>query len=192
MLRKLYDWTLRLAEHRRADWALAGISFAESSFFPIPPDVLLLPMVLANRARAWMLALNCTLSSVAGALFGYAIGYYFFALIGQPVIDFYHAGPAFDRFKTVYESWGAWVVLAAAISFLPFKVATIASGVTGLSLIPFVFASLVGRGTRFFMVAALAYFVGPTVRDWIDRYFNILSIAFIALLVLGFLAIQVL
>ena len=132
MLRRLYDWTLALAAHKRAEWALGGISFIESSFFPIPPDLMLIPMVLADRLKAWRLAFICTLASALGALFGYAIGLVFWETVGQPIIAFYNAGGAFDRFVSFYDSWGIWIVLAAAISFLPFKVATIASGVAGL------------------------------------------------------------
>ncbi len=186
MLRRLYDWTLALSGHRRAGWALGGISFIESAFFPIPPDLMLVPMVLANRAKAWQLAFICTLASALGALMGYAIGYVFWETIGQPIIGFYNADAAFQRFVTFYDAWGIWIVLAAAISFLPFKVATIASGVAGLAIVPFFLTGLIGRAIRFFAVAALIYYFGPQMRRLIDRYFNILSIAFIALLVLGF------
>lgn len=186
MLRRLYDWTLELSAHRRAGWALGGVSFIESAFFPIPPDLMLIPMVLADRAKAWRLAFICTLASALGALFGYAIGLIFWETIGQPIIHFYDASAAFNRFVSFYDAWGIWIVLAAAISFLPFKVATIASGVAGLAIIPFFLVSLVGRGIRFFAVAGLIYYFGPQMRRLIDRYFNILSFAFVALLLLGF------
>lgn len=187
MLRRLYDWTLALSAHRRAEWALGGVSFVESSFFPIPPDLMLIPMVLADRAKAWRLAFICTLASALGALFGYAIGFVFWETLGRPIIDFYNAAGAFDRFVGFYDSWGIWIVLAAAISFLPFKVATIASGVAGLAIVPFFCISLIGRGIRFFAVAGLIYAFGPQMRGLIDRYFNILSFAFVALLLLGFI-----
>ena len=185
MLHALYDRTLALSAHRHAAWGLAGVSFLESSVFPIPPDVILLPMVLANRTKAWFLASICTLASVLGALLGYAIGFLLWETIGQPIIAFYNGQAAFDKFLGFYDLWGVWVVLAAAISFLPFKVATVASGVSGLALGPFVLASVLGRGLRFFGVAALIYYFGPQMRVLIDKYFNLLSFVFIALLILG-------
>lgn len=187
MLRTLYDRTLALSAHRHAGWGLAFVSFIESSFFPIPPDLMLIPMVLAERSKAWAYAAICTSASVAGALLGYLIGYALWESIGQPVIGFYNGDAAFAKFTEFYDIWGGWIVLAAAISFLPYKVATIASGVAGLALVPFLLASIVGRGARFFAVAALIYFFGPQMRRLIDRYFNLLSLAFVALLLLGFI-----
>ena len=186
MLRNLYDRTLALSAHRHAGWGLAFVSFIESSFFPIPPDLMLIPMVLAERSKAWAYAAVCTLASVAGALLGYLIGYALWESLGRPVIEFYNGAAAFNRFTEFYDIWGGWIVLAAAISFLPFKVATIASGVAGLALLPFVMASLAGRGLRFFAVAALIYYFGPQIRTLIDKYFNLLSLAFVGLLLLGF------
>lgn len=191
MFRRLYDWTLALSAHRRAGWALGGVSFIESAFFPIPPDLMLIPMVLADRTRAWRWAFICTLASALGALLGYAIGFLFWEWIGQPIIAFYNGAAAFDRFVAFYDVWGIWIVLAAAISFLPFKVATIASGVAGLAIAPFFFVSLIGRGIRFFAVAALIYYFGPQIRRLIDRYFGILSFIFVGLLLLGFLLLGV-
>ena len=184
-LRALYDKTLALSRHRRAGWALAFVSFIESSFFPIPPDVMLIPMVLAERLKAWRYAMICTLASVFGALLGYAIGYVFWETVGQPIVAFYNGEAAFERFVVFYDDWGIWIVLAAAISFLPFKVATIASGVSGLALAPFLVTSLIGRAIRFFGIAALVYYFGPDIQKFIDRYFNILSLLFVALLVLA-------
>jgi len=189
MLRRLYDQTLALAGHRHAGAWLGFISFIESSVFPIPPDIMLIPMVLAERAKAWAYALICTVASVLGALLGYLIGYALWESLGQPIIGFYNGAAAFNKFTGFYDQWGIWIVLAAAISFLPYKVATIASGVAGLAIVPFILASLVGRGIRFFAVAGLIYFFGPQIRTLIDRYFNILSLAFVALLLLGFLAL---
>lgn len=150
---------------------------------------MLIPMVLADRAKAWAYALICTAASVLGALLGYLIGYALWESLGQPIIAFYNGAAAFDKFTGFYDQWGIWVVLAAAISFLPYKVATIASGVAGLAIVPFILASIAGRGIRFFAVAGLIYFFGPQIRSLIDRYFNILSLAFVALLILGFLAL---
>lgn len=189
MLRRLYDQTLALAGHRHAGGWLGFISFIESSVFPIPPDIMLIPMVLADRAKAWSYALICTLSSVLGALLGYLIGYALYESLGQPIVAFYNGAAAFEKFTGFYDQWGIWIVLAAAISFLPYKVATIASGVAGLAIVPFILASIAGRGIRFFAVAGLIYFFGPQIRALIDRYFNILSFGFVALLLLGFLAL---
>ncbi len=187
MLKRLYDWTLSLAEHRHATAALGFISFIESSLFPIPPDILLIPMVFAQRVKAWWYAFICTLGSLLGALLGYAIGYYFFALIGEPIIAFYGAEAAFETFQEVYTRWGVWVVAAAAITFLPFKVATIASGVAGLPVIAFFGASLLGRAIRFYFVAACAFYFGPTIRHYLERYLTLITVALFALLVLGFI-----
>lgn len=187
MLRKLYDKTLALSGHRNAVWGLAGLSFIESSVFPIPPDVMLIPMALADRARAFFHAAICTLASAFGALLGYVIGAFFWEVLGEPIIALYGGAAAFDQFTAFYDEWGVLIVLAAAISFLPFKVATIASGVAGLAIVPFFVASLVGRGIRFFAVAGLVYWAGPQVKLFIDRYFGWLSAAFVVLLAGGFI-----
>ncbi|MFW2437222.1 MAG: YqaA family protein [Parvibaculales bacterium] len=184
MLRKIYDKTIDLSGHRHAAWGLAGVSFAESSVFPIPPDVMLIPMVLADRASAWRNALICTLASVAGAILGYAIGVFLWDTVGAPIIAFYGAEAAFEKFTSFYDLWGVWIVLAAAISFLPFKVATLASGLTGLSFMPFLITSLIGRAIRFYAVAGLVYYFGAQIRTFIDRYFNLLSLALVGLIVL--------
>ncbi len=184
----LSERVLALCAHRHAVRWLAGVSFIESSIFPIPPDVMLVPMVLADRTHAWRNAWVCTLASVLGGVAGYVIGFYFWNAIGQPIISFYGGDAAFDKFTSFYAQWGIWVVLAAAISFLPYKIATIASGVAGLAFIPFIVTSLIGRGIRFFAVAGLIYFFGPQASRLIDRYFNILSIGVLVALavLLGF------
>lgn len=184
MLRKIYDKTIDLSGHHHAAWGLAGVSFAESSVFPIPPDVMLIPMVLADRASAWRNALICTLASVAGAILGYAIGVFLWDTVGAPIIAFYGAEAAFEKFTSFYDLWGVWIVLAAAISFLPFKVATLASGLTGLSFMPFIITSLIGRAIRFYAVAGLVYYFGAQIRTFIDRYFNLLSLALVGLIVI--------
>ena len=189
MLRLLYDKTLTLSKHKYADWVLAGVAFTESIFFPIPPDALLIPMVLAQRARAKILATICTLASVAGAALGYIIGYFLWDTIGQSIIAAYGGAAAFARFTSFYNEWGMQIVVAAAISILPFKVATIASGVTGLGFIPFLLACLVGRGVRFYLVAGLIYFFGPQIRRLIERYFGLAMLVLFGLLVLGFMII---
>lgn len=192
MLRNLYDWTLNLAAHRHARWGLALVSFAESSFFPIPPDVVLIPMILAKRALAWVYALICTVASVLGGVAGYAIGFFFFVQLGEPILDFYGYADKFANFAERYNDYGVWIVLIAGLTPFPFKVITIASGTTGLNFFVFLAASVVARGARFFTVAALLWWFGDPIRAFIERYFGILSVLFIVLLIGGFLLVGVL
>lgn len=190
MLRRLYNWTMSLASGRYAVPALAGVSFAESSFFPIPPDVVLIPMVLANRRRAMWYALIATVFSVIGALAGYAIGALLFETLAKPLLEFYGAMEQFDQFKTWFDEQGAWIVLAAGVTPFPYKVITIASGSVGLSLPVFILASIVARGLRFALVAALLYFFGPPIRDFIERRLGLAFTIFMVLLIGGFLLIR--
>ncbi len=186
MLQRLYDWTMGLAGHRHALWALAVISFVESSVFPIPPDILLVPMVLANRRRAMRIALVCTAASVAGGMAGYAIGYFLFDAVGRPLLEFYGQVDTFEAFRESYNAWGAWIVAGAGITPFPYKVITIASGVTGLDLVTFTVASLVSRGVRFFLEAALLWYFGPPIRGFIEKNLGAVVTASFALLVGGF------
>jgi membrane protein YqaA with SNARE-associated domain len=186
MLRRLYDWTMGLAAHRHAGWALAGVSFAESSIFPIPPDILLIPMVLAKRALAWLYAAICTAASVAGGLAGWLIGAFLFETVGQPVLQFYGYTDQFADFAERYNAYGAWIVFFAGITPFPYKVITIASGVTGLSLGVFLVASLLARGLRFYIVAALLWWLGPPIRAFIEKRLGLLFTIFVVLLVGGF------
>ena len=153
-MKRLYEWCRSLANHAYAKWALAGISFIESSFFPVPPDVMLAPMVLADKSRAWSYAFICTLASVLGAILGYIIGRYLFEFIGTPILEAYSAQSAFEKFTGFYADWGFWIVIISAISFVPFKVATIASGVVAMEPISFLVACIVGRAIRFYGVTA--------------------------------------
>ncbi len=186
MLRRTYDRTMRLAAHRHARAALAAVSFAESSVFPVPPDILLIPMVLADRRRAWELAAVCTAASVAGALAGYAIGHFLFSSVGQPVLAFYGLESEFGRFRDAYNAWGAWIVAGAGLTPFPYKVVTIASGVTGLDLMTFVVASLISRGLRFFLVAGLMWYAGPPIRAFVERRLGLATTLFFVLLLGGF------
>ena len=186
MLRALYDWTMRLAATRHATGALGFISFIESSFFPIPPDVILIPMVLANRARWAWYALVATVTSVLGGLFGYLIGALLFEAVAKPILSFYGYLAEFDRFAEYYNSWGAWAVLVAGVTPFPFKVITIASGATQLSLTVFVVAGIVARAARFFLVAALLYWFGPPIRNFIEARLGLMFVLFMALLIGGF------
>lgn len=189
MLRGLYDWTMRLAEGRHAIWALAVIAFVESSVFPIPPDVLMIPMILAAPSRAWLIAAVATVASVLGGLLGYYIGWGLFEAVGQPILDFYGKGEAFESFAARYNEYGAWAVLVAGVTPFPFKVITIASGVTALSLPVFIASSVIARALRFFLVAALLWKFGPPVRIFIEKRLGLVFAVFCALLVGGFLLI---
>ena len=161
MLRGLYDWTMDLASRPNAIWALAAIAFVESSVFPIPPDILLIPMALAARDRAWRYAAICTVASVVGGTFGYAIGALLYDAVGQPILQFYGYADKFHEFTARYNEWGAWIVFIAGVTPFPYKVITIASGVTHLDLGVFTLASVASRGLRFFVVAALLYWCSP-------------------------------
>ncbi|MEX2008738.1 MAG: YqaA family protein, partial [Dongiaceae bacterium] len=190
VLRRLYDWTLGLAGHRHALRALALVAFAESSFFPVPPDLLILPMVLADRRRAWLIAGVATLASAAGGLAGYAIGYFLFETIGRPILDFYGAAEHFAAFQAGYNRWGAWIVAAAGFTPIPYKVFTIASGVTGLDLAVFMLASVLSRGARFFLVAGLLWRFGPAISGFIERNLPLLATLFFLLLFGGFVLLR--
>ncbi|MGC2856180.1 YqaA family protein [Novispirillum sp. DQ9] len=190
MLRKTYDWTMAQAARPNAIWVLAAVSFIESSVFPIPPDVLLIPMVLAAPTRAWFFALVCTVASVLGGFAGYAIGAGLYEVVAQPVLAFYGYMDKFAEFQTLYNEWGAWIVFGAGVTPFPYKVITIASGVTDLSLGVFGVASVLSRGLRFFFVAALLWKFGPPIRIFIEQHLGKLTVAFFVLLLGGFLALR--
>lgn len=192
MLRGLYDWTMRLGANRHAVWALAGVAFVESSVFPLPPDILLIPMVLAARQRAWLLAAICTLASVAGGYLGYAIGALLFDAVGRPIIEFYGLDAAFARFTAQYNEMGAWIVAFFGVTPFPYKVITIASGVTHLDPLVFGIASLGSRSLRFFIVAALLWRFGPPIRTFVERYLGWVVLVFCVLLVAGFVVLKLL
>lgn len=190
MMRRLYDWMMGLAASDRAPHALFWVSFAESSFFPIPPDIMLIPMALAKRARAFWYATIATVGSVIGGVAGYLIGYFLFDLIGRPVLDLYGYGDKFQTFAGQYNEYGAWIVFMAGLTPFPYKVITIASGTTGLNFAVFMIASIAARGLRFFAVAGLLYYFGAPIRAFIERYFGILTVLFFVLLIGGFVAIK--
>ncbi len=190
MLRRLYDWVMQLAAHRNATGVLAAVSFVESSVFPIPPDALLLPMALANRARAWFYAFVATAASVAGGLAGYAIGFFLFDTVGQAIIDFYGLADKFTKFSDVYNEYGLAIVFFAGLTPFPYKVITITSGLTHMALPVFIAASIVSRGLRFFLVCGLLYWFGPPVKDFIERYLGWVTLAAGILLVGGFVAVR--
>lgn len=181
---------MRLAEHKHAEPALFGIAFAESSFFPLPPDLMIIPMVLADRLKAWRIAIITTIGSVLGGILGYYIGAVFYDLIGEPIIEFYGLTHKMDQMFASYQLYGALIVFVAGFSPIPYKVFTIASGVVGMYLPSFIAASIIGRGARFFLVAGLLYWFGPTIRDFIERYLGIVTFAFTLLVIAGFVAIK--
>ncbi|ATX65991.1 YqaA family protein [Roseinatronobacter bogoriensis] len=186
MLRSLYDWTLSLARHPNALWALAVIAFVESSVFPIPPDVLMIAMIVARPSQAFVIAGVATVASVAGGLAGYWIGYGAFETLGRPVLEFYGKDAYFAEFQARYNEWGAWAVLIAGVTPFPYKVITILSGATALSLPVFMLASVVARGLRFFIVAALLRRYGAPIRDFIENRLGLVFSVFMALLLGGF------
>lgn len=186
MLRQLYDWTLSLAQSPHAMWALAIVSFLESSVFPIPPHALLVPMVLA-RPEAWVrIALVCAGASVAGGVLGYGIGALAFDQLGKPVLEFYGYSGRFDEFAIQYNSYGAWAVLIAGITPFPFKIITILSGATGLSFTVFLISSIIARFAIFFLIAALLWKIGPPIRTFIEKRLGLVTAVFTVLLVGGF------
>ena len=190
MLRALYDWTMRLAAHRHAQWTLAFVSFVESSVFPIPPDALLVPMTLAKPRKAWIYATICTVASVLGGLAGYAIGYWLFDTLGQIIIEFYNLGNKFIDFQDKFNEWGLPIVFFAGLTPFPYKVITLMSGVTEMALPVFIAASVVSRGMRFYLVCGLLYFFGEPVRLFIEKYLGLVTLAAGILLVGGFVAVK--
>jgi len=187
-LRRLYDWTMDLAGRPRADWWLAAIAFAESSFFPIPPDVMLVPMVLARRDKALRFAAICTIASVLGGMLGYAIGFLLFDTLGQWVIHVYGYGDKFDAFRSTYAEYGAWIILIKGLTPIPFKLVTIASGLAGFNFPLFVLLCLITRGLRFFAVALLLRAYGEPIRSFIEKRLEKVLLAAAVLIIGGFAA----
>jgi membrane protein YqaA with SNARE-associated domain len=190
MLKRLYDRMLVVAAGPNALWALIAVSFAESSFFPIPGDVLMIPMMLARPRNAWRIAAVATLASVLGGLLGYAIGYWGFDLIGRPILEFYGAMHRYDALKAGFDQWGAWIIIIKGITPIPYKLVTIAAGVAHFDLIAFVCASIISRSIRFFLLAALLWWFGPAVREFIEKRLMVVTTLFAAGLVGGFLVIR--
>src|SRR6056300_578037 len=190
LLKSLYTWTLNEAEHKYSSWILSIVSFAESSFFPIPPDILLIPMIIAKRVKAWTYAFICTLSSVLGGVVGYAIGYFFYNSIGVLIVDTYHLSNSFSVFENYYNEYGMLIVLGAGFTPFPFKFITIASGVFNLNIFLFIITAIIARGLRFYLLAGLLFIFGEKIKILIDKYFNLLAILFFILLVGSVLLIK--
>jgi membrane protein YqaA with SNARE-associated domain len=191
-IRATYDWVLGWSDRPGGPWALAGISFAESSFFPIPPDILLIPLCLSAPRRALGYATLCTAASVAGGMFGYAIGLLFFDSAGAWIIEAYHLEEFFRQVGGWYEQYAGWIVAAAGFTPIPYKVFTIAAGFFRVNFAIFVIASVLGRGGRFFLVAGLLRLFGEPMKEFIDRYFNILTVLLAVVFVGGFLVLKLL
>ncbi|WP_039017670.1 YqaA family protein [Halocynthiibacter namhaensis] len=190
MIRRLYDSVINLATHRHALWFLALVSFAESSFFPIPPDLLMIPMILARPSKAFVIAAVAMVASVLGGLAGYFIGSVLFETIGTPLLEFYGKEHAFIEMSGKFNDYGAWAVLIAGVTPFPYKVITIFSGVTGLSLPIFILSSIVARGLRFFIVAGLLWNFGTPIRDFIERRLGLMFSLFVVVLLAGFWAVK--
>ena len=190
MLRRLYDWVLHWAETPYGSWALFLLAFCESSFFPIPPDVLLIALAVAVPKKSFKYALVCSAGSVIGGCFGYLIGWHFMASVGDRIIDFYGLRSKVEYIAALYNQYDAWAVGIAGFTPIPYKVFTIAAGLFKINFSVFVLASLVSRSARFFLVGGLIYVFGSKIQGFIEKYFNILAIAFTVLLVLGFVVVK--
>jgi membrane protein YqaA with SNARE-associated domain len=190
MLRRLYDWTMALADHPKALWWLALVAFIEASVFPIPPDVLMIPMILARPNRAWLIAGVALVASVLGGMLGYAIGALAFDTIGQPILASMGKAEAMDAFNTKFSDFGFWAVLTAGVTPFPFKVITIMSGWTGMPLVTFVATSILARALRFYIVAGLLRAFGAPIRDFIEKRLGLMFILFIVLLAGGFWVVK--
>jgi membrane protein YqaA with SNARE-associated domain len=182
----MYDWTLKISGKKHALFALCVIAFIESSFFPIPPYLFLIPLVLARRQDAFKIAFWATLSSVLGGFLGYGIGMFLYDTVGRWLLDLYNMVPQFERLREQYNEWGAWLIVGSALTPIPYKLITIASGVAGLDLLTFTLSSLVARGFRMFLVAGLLWKFGPPMKVFIEKNLGWLSVLFLVLFVAGF------
>ena len=190
MLKRLYAWTIRMAEHPNALSVLALVAFVESSFFPIPPDVIMIPMILAQPRRAWLIAGVALAASVLGGLLGYAIGALAFETIGEPILASLGKADSMAEFSTRFNDMGFWAVLTAGVTPFPYKVITIMSGWTGMPLATFIMTSILARALRFFVVAALLHTFGAPIRDFIERRLGLMFTLFVVILVAGFAAVK--
>ncbi len=186
MLRDLYDKIIKLSESKQALPTLAAVSFAESSFFPIPPDVILVPMCLAQPQKARMFAAVCTVASVLGGIVGYAIGAFLYDTLGQWLISLYGYGDGVEAFRQAYAEWGSWIILIKGMTPIPYKIVTIASGFAGYDFFMFVLLSFITRGARFFLVAELLRYFGEPVREFIEKRLTLVLTSFLLAIVGGF------
>lgn len=187
---RFYQWFLLKTQSPYAIWLLNIISFLESSIFPIPPDIMLIPMIIADRTKAWVLAFTCSLSSILGGLVGYAIGYYLFESIGLWIIEKYSLEGAFTNFQSLFQEYGFWIIVLKGVTPIPFKLVAIAAGATGLNIWQFLLASTISRSIRFFMLAACLYFLGDKAKEFIHKNLNFVLLGFLATLILGFVVFK--
>jgi membrane protein YqaA with SNARE-associated domain len=187
MIKRVYDWCIDAAHKPYALWILAIVSFAESSFFPVPPDVMLVPMSLAQPKRAWVYAGVCTIASVIGGCLGYAIGALLYDSVGHWVIDFYHMGDKVEAFRESYARWGALIILLKGLTPIPYKLVTITSGFAGYNFWLFILFSIITRGARFFIEAVVLNRWGDWIRERIERHLTLWVILFLVVLVAGFI-----
>lgn len=190
MLQKTYDWTMEKAAHRHAIWWLALISFVESSFFPIPPDVMLVPLILAAPSRWFRIALVCTVSSVIGGFLGYAIGYYLMDSVGNAILGALHLREKFEALRPLVDEYGVWVIIVKGATPIPYKLITIAAGAFEFDLGKFAIASVIARGMRFFLIAALLWKFGPPIRAFIETRLTLVMFAVVALGIAGVVALK--
>src|SRR6187431_2366239 len=188
LLRRLYDWCLAAAHKPHALWLMGAVSFAESSFFPVPPDVMLIPMALARPERAYVMAIWCTITSVAGGILGYAIGALLYDSVGLWLIQLYGYGDKVEAFREAYAQWGAWIILLKGLTPIPYKIVTITSGFAGYNIFLFILFSLISRAGRFYIVAALLYFYGDQARDIIERRLGLWVTISAVIVVVGLVA----
>lgn len=190
LIHNLYEWVLYWAETPYGIPALFILAFAESSFFPIPPDVLLIALAISIPTRAFRYAFVCSLGSVLGGMFGYMIGWQFYGLLGEPIVAFYQGQAKFREVELLYQQYGTWAVFIAGFTPIPYKIFTIASGVFHLNFLNFILASVLSRSARFFLVAAFIWYFGPTIKWFIDKYFNLLVVLFTIALIGGFVLVR--
>jgi membrane protein YqaA with SNARE-associated domain len=191
-LRQLYQLIIRYAQHPRALWWVNLASFAESSFFPLPPDLMIIPMLLSQPNKAWVVASTCSISSVLGGIVGYGIGYFLYEAIGQSIIQLYHLENSFQLFQTQFQQWGFWIIMAKGLTPIPYKLVTIASGVAGLDLGKFILASMITRSFRFFLLSALLWRFGERARTYIEGYLGWVLVGMLLTIVLGYILVKVL
>ena len=189
-LRRQYNWLMRTVDTPYAEKTLAGIAFFESSVFPLPPDLMLIPMILSNPKKAWRLAALCSLMSILGGLLGYGLGYFLYDSVGTWIINTYNLHSAFQNFQTTFQQWGFWIIMAKGLTPIPFKLVTIASGVCKLSIWKFFLACVITRTSRFFLLAALVQYLGVYSKDFIEKYLGWILLASLGLIGAGVYAVK--
>ncbi|MBP2310969.1 YqaA family protein [Azospirillum soli] len=190
MLKPLYNRILQLSARKDAVWWMAGVSFAESSFFPLPPDIMLVPMCLSEPKKLWRYTNICALASLIGGLFGYAVGFYLFESVGRLIIDFYNAQDSFQRFQDMFAEFGPWFLILKGVTPIPYKLLTITAGFAHLDLTVFILCSIVARFSRFYMIAILLHFYGPQVRDIIEKRLMLVTTVLLVIVIGGLLSFK--